>query len=818
MQWLRGATPLASSVRLLGLLCCLGSRCGAAGAELPEPGPGASAAPESTRWVGEVAAGAPFGVVSLELVGGIAAERAPLRLRVEAADGRLFYPVVDFPERPPAVAQERPPQRQIGRGGLVDRLQGAVRAAQQQLSPDRGVRIQFLFTGDQPLDVRIQGDLSGELQLEVAESDAAGHRRLLGNWWQAYVRQAVAVSEAKDVPPLIETYLVSNLGKRLALNTPDLRSKPSPSITLQPLIDPLSSLSLLLDPTPMRRELLLEQLQLPPPTERGAVDLPPPPQWIDFPAPSVPDSMPIEPMARQVPPECFYVRFGSFANFLWFQSLGDQQGADLTGALTLQGLDYQITERIERLLSTRLNLIAKLFGDAVVADMALIGNDLYLQDGPAIGVLFEAKVPGLLQSSLRQERRQAASRLASDGARLESLTIGQQAVELLSTPDQRVRSFMVERGRFVLITSSRRLAERFIEVSGGEQPSLADDSGFAYARLICPLQNDYSLLAYFSAPFFRQLLGPAYQIELRRRLQAIASLELAEMASLVAQHEGGTATTVDDLQRGGYLPGWFQTRPDGSRTLWAGEQWVDSIRGARGSMVPICDVAPAEVWPSEAQWYVQQAERYRAQWQQTDPLLIGVRRYESPLPEPDVERLAIEAYVAPFVQSNYGWLRDLLGPPNYQQIRLPESDVVNVQAFLAGPRQIGRGQRQDHFLFVGLKDMSPPEQLEAKGLIEALRLLRATPAYLGAWPYPGTLDRLPLGLGGGPPDSLGFSRLLIGPWRWQGGGFSVLSFDRSILEQTITELQAVAADDPAQVRLQVNPLAGTKLEAGISQF
>ncbi len=817
------AARRAVAFGLVTFLCCAPWLSGPSWAGGPEPSPhepsaAQPAVADSARWLGEAVTGAPFGVARLELAGGIASDSVPVRLQVEAADGRLFYPVVDFPERPPALPEEPRPQRQIGRGGLVDRLQGAVQAAQQRLNPDRGVRIQFLFTGDQPLDVRIRGDLSGRVELTPAATDDAGQRRVLGGWWKAYVGQAMEVAEAKDVPPLIETYLVANLGKRLALNLPDMRSKPTTGLTLQPLIDPLSSLSLLLDPTPMRRQLLLEQMQLPPPIERGAVGLPPVPQWIDFPAPPVPESLPIEPMASQVPPECFYVRFGSFANFLWFQSLGDQQGADLTGALTLQGLDYQITERVERLLSTRLNLIAKLFGDAVVADMALIGNDLYLQDGPAIGVLFEAKVPGILQSSLRQERRQAAGRLASEGARLETLTIGQQRVELLSTPDHRVRSFMVDRGRFVLITSSRRMAERFIEVSAGEQPSLADDSGFAYARLLCPLQNDYSLLAYFSAPFFRQLLGPAYQIELRRRLQAVACLEMVELASLVARHEGEPAETVEDLQRGGYLPVWFQTRPDGSRTQWDGQRWRDSVRGARGSLVPICDVVPTEVWPSEADWYSQQSDRYRAQWQQTDPLLIGIRRYDSPLPEPEVERLAIETYVAPFVQSNYGWLRDLLGPPNYQQIRLPENDVVNVQAFVAGPRQRGRGQRQDHFLFVGLKDMAPPDRLEAKGLIEILRLLRATPAYLGAWPYPGILDRLPLGLGGGPPDALGFSRLLIGVWRWQGGGFSLLSFDRGILEQTIENLQAIPADDPAQVRLQVNPLAGTELEAGISQF
>ena len=81
---------------------------------------------------------------------------------------------------------------------------------------------------------------------------------------------------------------------------------------------------------------------------------------------------------------------------------------------------------------------------------------------------------------------------------------------------------------------------------------------------------------------------------------------------------------------------------------------------------------------------------------------------------------------------------------------------------------------------------------------------------------PGLLDQLPLGLGGGPPDYAGYSRMLGGLWRWQGGGFSLLSFDRTIIDNTIPQLAPLTAPDNAQARLRVSNLQGTKLSSWIN--
>ncbi len=79
---------------------------------------------------------------------------------------------------------------------------------------------------------------------------------------------------------------------------------------------------------------------------------------------------------------------------------------------------------------------------------------------------------------------------------------------------------------------------------------------------------------------------------------------------------------------------------------------------------------------------------------------------------------------------------------------------------MSGANPLGR-PTDDYHLFAGIKDMVPPAPEDTKGLINALRALQAVPGYIGAWPMPGLLDQLPLGLGGGPPDIAGYSKCLV---------------------------------------------------------
>ena len=783
----------------------------------------------------EAIASEPYGVARMFIPAGQLATTTTLRILVSDPSDRVMFPAVDLlTSEPPEVHSAPSGDRlRLGNGALIGRIRGAIQNAKEQIDPPELVRVQFLFRGTEPFQVHLSGDIETTLEVRPIRlldaiqatdvrkrnleklSQAPQFQALVQSWWDGYVKQAKRQLERSDYPAIVESYLTHMLAYRYDLELPDVLKK---SASKRKQSDPLPTIALVAGVEELRAELFQESLRKSPPLSVKMVPTPSPPRWIDASVPYTPEDLNIESIAKVVPPECYYLRFASFSNYLWFQSLSETRGGDLAQMAVLRGFNYETNKRMERLLNTKTTVIAKLFGDSIIGDMAIIGQDLYLQEGPSLGVLFEAKNIALLMSSLSNERTAAAKRLSDVGCKLETLVIAGEKVSLLSTPDNQVRSFMVERGAFVFLTTSSRMVERFLEVSGG-QPSLGDSKAFRFARLMMPLENKYDIFVYLSSEFFRNLVSPQYQIELRRRLKAMAAIEIAELASLTSAAETGVHESEPSIERliyEGYLPASFQTRVDGSETLAFSGTWHDSLRGKRGSFLPIADVQLADCSAEEAQEYRDQAAFYATQWQQTDPLMVGVRRF-SRAPNERVERLAVEAYIAPLGREKYGWLTSMLAPPVSTQIQLPPDDVINFQAHLAG-KSTSRSYSPDHVMFAGLKDMVPPVPGESKGLLATLRILQSLPAYLGGWPRPGYLDRLPLGLGGGPPNALGFSKLFIGVWRWQMGGFSVLSFDRSILDNCALYLRPIPAEDFAQGRLMIGDLGKSKLSAWFNTF
>ncbi|MCA9133673.1 MAG: hypothetical protein KDA45_10980, partial [Planctomycetales bacterium] len=578
------------------------------------------------------------------------------------------------------------------------------------------------------------------------------------------------------------------------------------------LAQPLQTLSLLAAIEPLREQILEEVLTAPGDAAQTAtLPVPPDPIWEPTILPANHADVDVEALAQRVPPECFYLRFGSFANYVWFQELAERFGGDIAQAVMLRGFNYEASARMERMLATKMTTLAKLFGDKLIGDMAVIGSDLYMTEGASLGVLFFATNPGLLNSSIGSDRKAALAQ--HPDATLSEVIIAGKPVSLLSTPDNRIRSFYVSDGPYIFVSTSRTLVRRFLEVGGGDT-SLADTPAFRWARTWMPNANQYAVFGYLSPDFFHRLVSPQYQIELRRRLRAIAQLEIAQVAQQVATAEGMSDFDLPSLQAAGLLPPWFDQRPDGAQTLRSDQRWIDSLRGGRGSFLPIADVELQGVSVAEAQEYEKIANFYRTQWGRMDPMLVGLRRFRGE--DPRAEQVALEAYVAPFEPDKYGWIARQLGPPTPVELQLPADDAASLQLHLKGANVLGIVS-QDYHLFAGVKDMFPPDAEDTKGLIKTLQALRATPGYLGAWPMPGIIEQLPLGLGLARPDYAGFSRMIGGLWRWTNGSFSLLSFDRSIIENAIPQLQPLAAPDLAQARLRVADLTGSQLSSWINR-
>jgi hypothetical protein len=343
---------------------------------------------------------------------------------------------------------------------------------------------------------------------------------------------------------------------------------------------------------------------------------------------------------------------------------------------------------------------------------------------------------------------------------------------------------------------------------------LAASPEFCHARTILPIGRQDTVFAYFSSAFLQGLISPQYQIELRRRLHAVTDLELVHLARWAARAEGAPAETLEDLVQGGLLPEGFGRRPDGSGPVLVGDNVLDSKRGARGSFTPIPDVDIRAVTREEAARFVEQSEFYGEGFKRLDPLMIGVKRYA--LDRQDMERIVIDAHVSPFEDGKYGWITSLLGPPTRVRIKPAPDDVILAQAAVKGGLVLP--QIPPHHLFVGVRDNEPLSDLQPAGLLKALMILQTTPGYLGAWPKPGFLDLLPLGLGGGPPDAGGYSRLPLGVWRRQWEAFSVLAMDAELLAHVTSHLAAEEAENDAQVRIHVGDLSRAKLQSWVNSL
>ncbi len=752
--------------------------------------------------------GAPFGVLRLEVPLPPLLSNSSPRILVENNEGRVFYPVVSV--RSVEVEEElRAPA--IGRpGGLFDRLRTAVRGEKKVRIEPVAVTVYALYTGTEPIELTLAGDINQKIRLESnAPTRGTTHQQLLASWWNETTKSARQVLQGDDFPKLVHKYLTSMLARRLGVPAVDL-DPPDPD--RQEMSQPLKTLALLAAIEPMRDDILEDVLNSP--SDASEPRLPPPvePIWEQAILPPIQANVSMEALASRAPPECLYLRFGSFANYVWFQEIAERYGGDLAQSVLLRGLNYEASPKMERMLASKLTTIAKMFGDQLVGDMAVVASDLYMKEGASVGVIFFATNPKLLIAAMEADRKAVMAR--NPDATLSQLTIEGKTVSLLSTPDNRIRSFATQDGPYVFVSTSKTLVRRFLEVGNGAT-SLADTQSFRWARTWMPDENEYAVFGYLSPDFFHRLVSPQYQIELRRRLSAIAHLEIAEMASLAAIAEGNPNLDIEGLQSAGFLPPWFDNRTDGSRTLKTETGWIDSARGARGSFLPIADVEISSVSQREAAGYATIASFYQNEWRHMDPMLFGLRRFRAQ--GSPTEQVAIEAYIAPFEPQKYGWIARQLGAPTPIELQLPADDAVSVQLHVKGSNTLGISS-DDYHLFGGVKDMIPPNAEDTKGLIRTLQALKASPAYIGGWPKPGIIEQLPLGLGQTRPDAAGFSRLLGGLWRWDNGELSLLSFNRSIIEQAIPHVKVTETQDLAQARARVADLTGSQLSTWINRL
>jgi hypothetical protein len=758
---------------------------------------------------GEAIPGRPFGVAKISFSGADVGAIDERLCRIEEKTGRAFYPAV-------------------GKGTL-ERLFNKFLGP-----PDEGaaaqVTIHFLFKGDEPLEMTLFTPARTEFTLRPRAAAERVFNRLYEQWWKDYQTASIQQVSAGEHPPLANIYLQTMLSRRLKLEYmnevgPLGRLKAG---NLTATASTYESMELLLGLEDLRLRTLRDSMLGT--SDFGKVANRPLPEGTAWPPAALlpmQGDVPVEAIAAHVPPEYFYIRYGTFLNYLWLSDLMNDYGGDLGSMVTMRGYAAPVNKRVQDQLGLQQNELAKILGPSIISDVAMIGQDLYLVDGAAIGILFETKpdAADLLDDDILKQRRRALERERPRGAKEEKIKIRGRDVSLVSCPDNRVRSFYVRDGRYHLVTTSRTMAERFIVVSESKGAgSLAHSAEFRHARTILPLVRDDTIFAYLSKSFFEGLLTPQYQIELRRRMQSATDLDLLRFARLAAEGEGYPTDKFEPLIEAGFLPKSYGSRPDGSGPVIQGTELLDSLRGARGYFLPIADVPVVHVTADEAQKYSEQKALYERELKVLDPVMVGIKRFALETdgtkgdPQQLVERVTIDGHIAPLNESKYGFVMSMLGPPTTQMIARDPDDIISVQAKLKGFNLLG--SIPPHQMFLGVQDAEPPPAQKKGGMFGGqMQMLKEIPGYLGSWPKAGYLDILPFGAALiPPPDENGFSQLPFGVWRREGGDFSVLSFQPDVLAKVTPNLRVTEAEIPAQIRIHVGDLHAAKIAPLINRL
>ena len=167
----------------------------------------------------QAVAGTPFGVgfVALQASPDMLPEPLGMEgLGLSEKSGRVLYPALRAPALANVLKEFLGGDSPLTTGGPVRQQVGGLLRGILNNRPPR-TTIYFLFRGTAPLEISLQARQSIPLTVRPMANPAL-HQRLLQAWWQDYSGESRKFLQQKaDYPPLIETYLVNSLARRLNL-------------------------------------------------------------------------------------------------------------------------------------------------------------------------------------------------------------------------------------------------------------------------------------------------------------------------------------------------------------------------------------------------------------------------------------------------------------------------------------------------------------------------------------------------------------------------------------------------------------------------
>jgi len=366
-----------------------------------------------------------------------------------------------------------------------------------------------------------------------------------------------------------------------------------------------------------------------------------------------------------------------------------------------------------------------------------------------------------------------------------------------------VRSIYVTSGDFHLVTTSLTIARRFLETCTDATASLGASKEFRYARAVTPVNRNDTAFIYLSDQFFRTFVDPAFRTEMTRRAASESEIELVQLAILAATAEHRPHSTIDELITGGFLPSDFLKRADGSQLVLKDGKVTDSLRGARGSFLPVPDISVVKLTKSEVAGYQKFSEVYRRIWTWMDPATLAIQRHVTDTQE----RLVLDMHLYPYPRREFGWLEFIQPGKTQKRLKTIPGTILVAEANIFGIAPAIAGIA-DFDLPVVIKD----DQIDQSAISE-----NDAPLFLGGSPA----QAMSTWFGVKPEDWKTGEIVQIATrepraglqalFGYKDGEFSVLSGNRFGLEPLVGNLEMIDAERPAELRVHLGDIANSKM-------
>jgi hypothetical protein len=333
-----------------------------------------------------------------------------------------------------------------------------------------------------------------------------------------------------------------------------------------------------------------------------------------------------EPLAAAVPADFWYLRSRSFEAFLDVLDLVDDFGQPAANVLDAQPLERGTSARYLAELGLERTELARVFGPAAIASVAVAGSDPYVHEGTDVTLLFQVKAPPLFETALAKA---LATHTAVHGATTDK-TSEHQGVSIRSTrsADGRIRRERATVAGLELVSNSPAAIRRVIDAALGKAPRLADEADLAFLLARDAGQPDETF-GFLSDRFVLSAIGPKQKIAAARRELALGELTAPGLASLLhGWLHGRPPADAKELVSSRLLEPADMKHFDGKPIEWQLGKAARSSYGSMDALEPLIDLPPVDlVTPAEQQAYDAFSQQYRWAWSEyVDPVALRVAR------------------------------------------------------------------------------------------------------------------------------------------------------------------------------------------------